>query len=127
MIAMDRGRHRCLLQPTSHELQQRHLCTRILHCNTVDLEFQIGLSTNFSIAPTKCLLGVDQVGVDNLLGESKALGRSEDSTNLREVLDEFFIGGCSCCNLGVNREVGACRFCKASVEKFAARCRGYPL
>jgi hypothetical protein len=38
------SRHSRLPQTTAHKLQQRHLCTRILHSNTIRLQLEIRLA-----------------------------------------------------------------------------------
>ena len=46
VVAVNTSRHRRSRQPTAHELQKRHLRTRILHGHSVRLELQVRLPSN---------------------------------------------------------------------------------
>jgi hypothetical protein len=48
MVTMYARRHRRAPQSTAHELQQRHLCRRILHSHAIRLELEIRLTTDIS-------------------------------------------------------------------------------
>ena len=61
---MHGGRHAHLGQPCGHELEQRHLCGRVLHRDAVGAQVGIGL------APFERLrLGIVEVVDEDLLGQ----------------------------------------------------------
>ena len=45
MVAVNGGRHRCGRQTRGHELQQRHLCRRVLHGHPVGAEVVVGTAS----------------------------------------------------------------------------------
>lgn len=81
-------------QVASHELQEGHLCGSVLHIGAVGLELEVGTATNVTTAigvGEQVLLGLVQMGVENLFGEGKAT-RAKDAANFSIFVIEGLVG-----------------------------------
>jgi hypothetical protein len=74
VITVYTRRHRRTPQPTTHKLQQRHLCRSILHSHSIRLKLQIRLSPNISSIiriRQQRLFRILEMRIQNLLGKSE--------------------------------------------------------
>jgi hypothetical protein len=78
-----------------HELKNGHLSGSVLHVDTVRVEAQVGLATDvssiFGVAE-QGLLGVVEMAVEDLLGESQTL-LAEHTTDISVLGVELLVGG----------------------------------
>lgn len=91
MIAVNGSRNSGGGKTAGHELKKRHLSGSILHGDTVDFELEVSFAAD-TTGKAGEIGGIIEMGVENLLGESEAIGRAENAANLGEILNELGVG-----------------------------------